>query len=200
MEKSEIEQNLKIIKNMVLKNRNQTLKYGNNFVIIGISCLIATLLIGFLELNNYNRFTLPVIVLTVVINIIVGFIIGGKEDREEVVSTYAQDLFWNIWIICGFASLMVVFVFPFIGTYEFRAVPVLISVIMGILMYLIGVVYELTFLRGFSAVWFIGAVAMALNNSVYGFFIMAAIQLFGWIIPGFMLKALNKKMSVQNEA
>jgi len=200
MKNSEIEQNLEIIKNMIRKNRSQTLKYGNIFVIIGISCLLATMLIGVLELNNLNQFTLPVIIITVVANMIVGFVVGVKEDREEMVSTYAKDLFWNIWIICGLASLMILFIFPFLGTFEFQAVPALISVIMGIVIYLIGVVYELNLLRGFSAVWFIGAVVLALNTSVYGFLIMAAIQLFGWIVPGLMLNNLNKKMSVQNEA
>jgi len=85
---------------------------------------------------------------------------------------------------------MVTFVFPFLNVYSFRAVATLASLILGIAVFMTGIIYEMRFILWLSSAWWIGACLMALIESEYRFLILIASIIIGWIIPGIIM---NKK-------
>ena len=100
-------------------------------------------------------------------------------------------------MICGFAALLVVFVFPFLDLYTFKAVPTLVSVIMGIALFITGALFELKYVQWSFLTWWAGAVLLALTTDIVKGTIMVAIILVGWVLPGILLHNQYKTRSAR---
>ena len=97
---------------------------------------------------------------------------------------------------CGLVAVLIVFLFPLLDLYPLKAVPVLISLVMGIGLFITGTIFELKFVQLSSLVWWIGACIMAIVVGPYNFLIMAAMIVIGWIFPGFLLNKNYKTRSI----
>lgn len=116
-----------------------------------------------------------------------------KKGANEKVETYSKTIFWHIWMVCGSAAILIVFLFPFLNVYPFHAVPVLTSLVIGIALFITGTIFELKFIQWSSLAWWAGACIMAIAVGPYKFVIMVAIILIGWIVPGFLLNKQYKR-------
>ena len=197
MNHNQIQQEISIIKEMIDKTRRETAESGNLFIFIGLFSAVITLLIGLLEIYNLNHLVLPAIIIMSIGNGIVGYLIASKENKVE---TYPKTIFWKVWVVCGFTAVLIVFLFPFLNVYSFRAVPVLVSLIMGIALFISGIVYELKFIQVSSSAWFAGALLLSLTDSQYRFLIVVAVIIVGWIIPGFILNRRFRNGIGENES
>jgi len=199
MNNNQIQHELSIIKKMIEKTRQETAESGYLFIFIGIFSAIATFVIGMLEIYKLNQFTLPVMIIMLIVNGIIGYIVASKDAKVEKVKTYPKTIFFNLWIVCGITAIMITFLFPFLKVYPFRAVPVLIPLIMGIAVFTTGTIYELRFIQWYSITWWVGACILVLTKSPFRFIIMIAIIVLGWVIPGFILNKQYRNRSKENE-
>ncbi len=200
MNHDQIQQEISIIKTMIEKTKKQTAESGRLFIFMGIAAALFVIVISMLEIYHLQRWVLPMMIALTVVNGVLGFLIVGRAVQKEKVTTYPRTVVLNLWVICSVALLMLTFLFPFLKVYQFNALPILVSLIFGIGVFMTGIIYELRFIQWFSSVWWIGALLMALIQSRYRFLIMIASIIFGWIIPGFILNKQYKKGSQENES
>ena len=102
--------------------------------------------------------------------------------------------------IIGSPLTIETFLFPFLNVYTFRALGTLASLILGIAVFMTGVIYEMRFIVWYSSAWWIGAILMAISDSPYRFLIMIAVIIIGWVLPGFIINKKYKNGSKSNEA
>lgn len=192
MDKSQAQREISIIKDMIEKTRKETANSGHLFVFIGLFTAFASSIIALLNYFELGQYVLPVIIIMVVVNGLTGLRVAVKESKLERIRTYSKTIFWNIWVVCGLVCVMIVFLFPNLDLYPFRAVPVLTSIVLGIAVFMSGAIFELKFIQWSGLVWWLGACLLALTESPYRFFILMLILIFGWIVPGLRLNRLNK--------
>ena len=193
MNNTQVHSEITIIREMIEKTRQETAQSGYLLIFIGIFSALAALCIGVIQLYNISGWTIPVLILTTVVNAIAGYIIATKEEQNAKVESYTKIIFWNVWMICGIAAVLLVFLFPYLNIYPFQSVPVLVSLLMGIALFITGIVFELKSIQWISLIWWVGAVLMSILRTPYTFLIMVAVIILGWVLPGFMLHKEYKK-------
>ncbi|MCK5148041.1 hypothetical protein KAR48_14890 [bacterium] len=193
MTDQQIQQDLTLIKQMIEKTRRDTAQSGYFFIFIGIISLLGTVAIAILENLDLKQWTTPTLILMTVANAVIGYRIGARESQK--VKTYAKIVFWHVWMACGFTALLIVFFFPAVHLYPMTAVPILVSMLMGIGLYVTGILLELRFMQWSSAAWWIGACLMAVIKGPYQTVIMVAVILLGWILPGYILNKQYRRRS-----
>ena len=197
MNANQLQQEISIIKEMIDKTRKSTAESGHLLVYIGILSALATIAIGLLGIYGLNEYILPAVGLLAVVNGFIGYRINVKYDTATNVATYPKTLFWNIWMVCGTTTLLIVFLFPFLGLYPFGAIPVIVSLVMGIGIFSTGLIFELKFIQWASLAWYIGACLMAISEGPVKLGIMVLIIIIGWIVPGLYLNKLYKERSTK---
>jgi len=197
MNTDQIQQEILIIKEMIDKTRKTTAESGHILIYMGIFTALATIVIGILGNYNLNQFVMPVVIIMAVVNAFIGYLIATKNGEAAKVKTYLNTIFWHIWIVCGLAAILIVFLFPFLNLYPFHAVPVLTSLVMGIAIFITGTIFELKFAQWSSLAWWIGACIMAFVEGPSKFITMVVIIIFGWIIPGILLNKQYKNRSTK---
>jgi len=195
MNHDQIQQEISIIKNMIEKTKRETAESGHLFIFMGIASAVFVLVISLLELYKLFDLILPAMITLTIINGIIGFFVVAKADKREKVKAYPKTIVLTLWIVCSMTILMLTFLFPFLKVYPLRALPVLVSLILGIAVFVSGVIYEMRAIQWLSLVWWIGACLMALSQSEFRFLIMIASIVIGWIIPGIILNKQYKNRS-----
>jgi hypothetical protein len=188
----QVEQEISIIKEMIDKTRKKTADSGHMLIYMGIFSIIATIAIGLMGMYQLDQYFMPAIIVMALVNAFIGYRIASKNGEQEKVKTYAKTLFLHVWMMCGFAAVLIVFLFPYLNLYPFHAAPVLTSLVMGIGVFITGSLFELKYVQWGGLVWWIGAVLIALLEGQFTIVIMVANIIFGWIIPGFLLNKQYK--------
>lgn len=200
MDHNQIQQEISIIKSMIEKTRRETAESGHLFIFMGIASAFFVLIISLLEIYKLNHLVIPAMIILTVLNGFVGYLVVSKPAKQEKVTSYPKTVVLCLWVICGVTLLMVTFLFPFLKVYPFSALGTLASLILGIAVFMTGVIYEMRFIVWYSSAWWIGAILMAIINSPYRFLIMIAVILIGWVWPGFIINKKYKNGSKNNEA
>jgi len=198
MDHNQIQQEISIIKSMIEKTRRETAESGHFLILIGIVSAVGTFAIGMFELFNLNQLDLPALIVMLLINGLIGYLVVANEEKKA--KSYTKTILYNVWFACSIPIIMIVFLFPLTKVYSFQLVPILISLIMGIIIFSAGVIYELRYIQWCSIVWWGGACLMAYIESQYKFLIMIAMILFGFVLPGIIFNRQYKNGSKNNEA
>lgn len=198
MNHTQIQQEIAIIKAMIEKTKRETAESGLFLILIGVVGVIGTLAIGILELRQLNYLDLPILILITLVNGLLGYLLVTRAERREKVKSYAKTILYRVWSSCAIPALLIVFLFPLTKVYPFRLVPTLVSVIMGIIVFTGGVIYELRYVQWCSVIWWLGAILMAYIESQYRFLIMVGMILFGFILPGILFNQPYKNRSREN--
>jgi hypothetical protein len=197
MNTSEMEQEILLIKEMIEKTRRTTAESGMLLIAIGLISALATITMVLLDHFQQSQFDLPLLITVTLVNALIGYRIAAKERRQGDVKSFIKSLFWFTMMICGFAALLIVFVFPFLDLYTLMAVPTLVSVIMGIALFITGTLFELKYMQWSCLTWWAGAVLLALTTDIVKGAIMVAIILLGWVLPGMLLHKQYKNRSTR---
>ncbi|HEX9974964.1 MAG TPA: hypothetical protein VGD14_23115 [bacterium] len=200
MNHDQIQQEISIIKSMIEKTRRETAESGHLFIFMGIASAIFVLAVSMLEIYKLKYLVLPAMIVLTVINGIIGYLVVANAAKNENVKSYPRTIVLNLWVICGMTLLMMTFLFPFLKVYSFRALGTLVSLVLGIAVFMTGVIYEMRFIQWFSLTWWIGAGLLALIDSEFRFLILIATIIVGWIIPGIILNRRYRHGSKKNEA
>jgi len=200
MDHNQIQKEISIIKSMIEKTRKETAESGHLFIFMGIASAFFVLVISLLEIYQFYHLVIPAMIILTVLNGVVGYLVVSKPAREEKVKSYPKTIVLSLWVVCGVTLLMITFLFPFLKVYTFNALGTLASLILGIAVFMTGIIYEMKFILWYSSAWWIGAILMAISDSPYRFLIMIAVIIIGWIVPGFIMNKKYKNGSQQNEA
>ena len=198
MNHEQIKQEISIIKSMIEKTRKETAESGHLFIFMGLAAAIFVLVISLLEIYKLNHLVLPAMIVLTIINGFIGYLAVSKASKK--VKSYPKTVVTSLWAICGMTLLMMTFLFPFLKVYPFSALGTLVSMVLGIAVFMTGVIYEMPFIIWFSLAWWLGAVLMALIESKFRFLIMIAMIIIGWIFPGIILNKRFKNGSKNHEA
>lgn len=200
MNHDQIQQEISIIKSMIEKTRRETAESGHLFIFMGIASAIFVLIISILEIYKFYHLVIPAMIILTVLHGFVGYFVVSKPAKEEKVTSYPKAVVLSLWVICSVTLLMITFLFPFLKVYSFSALGTLASLILGIAVFMTGVIYEMRFVVWYSSAWWIGAILMAISSGSYRFLIMIAVILIGWVLPGFIINKKYKNGGTSNEA
>jgi hypothetical protein len=195
MNHSQIEQEISIIRDMIEKTRKDSSRFGNLLIFMGITAAFFVLAVSLLELSGRSRWVLPAMIGLTLLNGVVGFVIVRRMLAKEKVNTYPKSILLNVWTSCSMAMLLITFVLPLLKTVPFSAIGSLASVILGIAVYMTGVIHEMPSIQWCSLTWLVNAMLMTVVISKYRFLIMLAAIALGWILPGILINGLTEKRS-----
>ena len=192
MDHNQIQQEISIIKKMIEKTKRETAESGHFFIAVGIFSAVATFAIGMLERYDLYHLVLPTLIIAVIACGLIGYLTVTKKEKREKVTSYPKNIFYNMMLACAIPGLMILFLYPLLKVYPWNLIPALVPLIMGIIIFSAGVIFELRYVKWCSLAWWAGALIMALTKSQLRFLIMIAIIIFGWILPGLILNKQYK--------
>jgi hypothetical protein len=201
MDQKQIEQEISVIKHMIERTRKETAESGHFFIAIGFYAILMVTAIGLLEYYQWHKWILRTLIAMPIVAGIIGYFSVTGRRNKELVKSYSKTIFYNLLFSYSIPTLMIVFLFPMLKTYSWSAVPILVSLFMGIMVISVGIIFEIRLITLFSFVWWLGAFLMAVyaNQQWIRLSTMILCLTIGFIIPGFILNFKYKNGSTKNE-
>jgi len=189
----QVKEDIQLIREMVEKTKKATAESGNIFLFWGILCVLA--IIGMYVLVFLKKFSSIWVnwVVFAGIGIIYSIFYAVKQERQQGMKTYAQIPVSHLGFACGIAFLLVGLIFPALGLYSYREIPVLVSVVGGILFFVTGGIYEWNLLKWCGMIWWLGAFGMVFVPGDYRSLIFIPLIIIGYLIPGLILRSEYRK-------
>ena len=200
MTENQLQQEITIIKEMIEKTRRDTAESGMLFIIPGILCVIMVLIMANLHWINAEYLIKPVMFTSMALIALTSAYIGYREGKKAKVETYVKKIFGAVWMAIGICCLILVLFFPLTGIYSWNLVGPVAFVVLGIGFFVTGSLYELPLIQWCSLVWWGGSCVLPFSKGYTSMFIIIAIFLFGYILPGIIMNRQYRVRSRQNEA
>jgi len=189
---------IRFIREMIEKTKRATSEAWNYFFVWGILIILAVVgmyILVFLE--KFSWIWLNWIVF-VGIGVIYSIFYGIKQEKLQGMRTYAQSAYGYLCFACGMAFLLMGFIFPALGLYSFKVIPVFMSVIAGILVFSGGGIYEWNLLKWCGVIWWLGAVGMIFVKWQYRSLFFIPLIIIGYLVPGLVLRSKYRKERAEN--
>jgi len=198
MEARQAQEDIRLIKEMIEKTKKTAAKSGTYFILWTIIPILAILGMYILHhLKNYQWIWLNWVVFTTV-GIIITVILLIRRESKENVKTYVQIAIFSIWKACGFAFILLGFIFPWVGLYSYQTISVMVSVIAGIGVYATGGITEWNLLKWCGALWWFGALLMVMVDYQYRTLLIIPLLVFGYLLPGIILNRNYRQKGVSD--
>ncbi len=200
MNQMQISEDIQLIRDMIEKTKERAAESWKFFSFWGF--LIIAGIIGNYALVYFKKFN------AIWINWIVFMLIGvffsvfyiGKKEKASGTTTYAQIAIGHLSFACGIGFMLAGFVFPILKLYTYGEIPVIISMIVGILLFVIGGIYEWNLLKWSALLWWLGSVGMIFIHWHYRALVCVPLIILGYLVPGFILRSKYKKESRADES
>jgi hypothetical protein len=193
MNHDQVEQEISIIRDMIEKTRKDSSRFGHLLIFMGIAAGVFLLALSILDRLGRFQWAMPVMIGMTIINGFVGSIIVKRSLKKNKVAAYPKTVFLNLWVVCSMALLLIAFVFPLFKTATANPVASFVSLILGIAIYMSGVICEMPLVQLSSLSWPAAALLMAALPSRYHILIMLTAIILGWILPGILINRLSEK-------
>jgi len=197
MNEIQAKEEIQLIREMIEKTKMSGAKAWKYFFIwgiIGILGVFGMYILVYFEKYNWiwiNWFVF------VGLGVFLTQLFREKEEKRQKTKTYAHIAISHLSFACGIAFCLVGFVFPLLELYPYGVIPVLISLIAGILTFGIGGIIEWNLLKWCGVFWWLGAVGMLFIHWHWRGLMFVPLLIIGYIIPGFVFRSEFKK-SVKN--
>lgn len=183
-----MEEQLKIIQEMVEKTKQHVADSGFSFIVWGWLILTACAgqyLLVYLSREEWIGFNwFGLMGLGAVISIIQSF----RLDRKAEVKTYSYVAITSLWQACGGSMVVVAFVgFP-LGIIPMKALVPLVAVISGIGTFVTGRIIEWKPLQWAGLLWWATALALMGVHWHYHAMALAAVIIPAYLVPGYLLR------------
>ncbi len=132
------------------------------------------------------------------IGVIFSIVYGKKFEKLEGARTYANIATNHVCFACGMAFILVSFIFPLLKLYSWGLIPVLISMVAGILVFTLGGIFEWNLLKWCGLIWWLGAVGMIFVHENYRALLVIPLLLIGYIMPALVLRSMYQKQRDEN--
>ncbi len=187
MEARQAQEDIHLIKEMIEKTKKTAAKSGTYFILWTVVPILAILGMYILTLlKNYQWIWLNWVVF-IAIGIIITAILEIRRESKENVKTYIQIAVFSVWKACGFAFILLGFIFPWLGLYSYPTIPVMMSMIAGIGVYATGGITEWNLLKWCGVLWWFGALLMVIVDHQYRMLLAIPLLIFGYLLPGIIL-------------
>ncbi len=132
------------------------------------------------------------------IGVVFSIVYGNKHEKLEGARTYANITTGHVCFACGMAFILVGFIFPLLKLYSWGLIPVLISMVAGILVFTLGGIFEWNLLKWCGLIWWLGAVGMIFVQENYRALLVIPLLLIGYIMPALVLRSMYQKQRDEN--
>ena len=198
MHQDQMKEEIQLIKQMVEKTKKAYAESWQYFSIWGILIILAiagNYILAFFEVFQW-----------IWVNWIAFMIIGvlyslfhlRKKEKNRGAITYSQIAVGHLCFACGIALMLGGFIFPILKLYSYEVIPVIIALVLGIMLFGIGGIYEWNLLKWGGVIWWLGSVAMIFVPVHYRTLICIPLIIFGHLVPGFILRSQYQKERIQN--
>ncbi len=127
------------------------------------------------------------------IGVIFSIVYGKKLEQLEGARTYANITTGHVCFACGMAFILVGFIFPLLKLYSWGLIPVLTSMVAGILVFTLGGIFEWNLLKWCGMIWWLGAIGMIFVHENYRALLVIPLLLIGYIMPALVLRSMYQK-------
>jgi len=195
MNQTQISEEIKFIKGMIEKTKKTTAESWKFFSTWGIMIILAIIghyTLAWLEMYDFIWVNWIGFML---IGVLFSTIYLRKCEKSQGTRTYAQVAISHVSFACGIAFMLGGFVFPILNLYSYGVIPVVISMVVGILLFTIGGIYEWNLLKWAALLWWIGSICMIFIHWHYRALLCIPLIIFGYLVPGFILRSQYQKQS-----
>jgi len=198
MNSIEAKEEIRLIRDMIEKTKRVTAKLWSFFFFWGILIIIA--IAGMYLLVVLKRYSWIWVnwIFFAVIGVIYSMVYWAKQEKSEAIKTYVQITVAHLSFACGIAFLLTGLVFPALGVYSYGVIPILISVIAGIFIFVIGGIYEWNLIKWIALIWWLGALGMVFLHAYYRTLFCVPLIIVGYLLPGFVLRSKYRKSLAKN--
>ena len=181
MNEIQAKEEIRFIQEMIKKTKQATAESWRFFFTWGIMIIIA--IIGNYSLVYLKKFSLIWVnwIVFMGIGVLYTILYAGNRERKLGVKTYAQIAIGHLSFACGIAFILWGFIFPLFGLYSYGVIPVIISMIVGILFFVIGGIYEWNLLKWCAAIWWAGAISMVFIHWHYRALLCIPLIIIGYL-------------------
>lgn len=198
MEARQAQEDIRLIKEMIEKTKKTAAESGKYFILWTIVPILAILGMYILTLlKNYQWIWLNWVVF-IAIGIIITAILEIRRESKDNVKTYIQIAVFSVWNACGFAFILLGFIFPWLGLYSYQTIPVMMSMIAGIGVYATGGITEWNLLKWCGVLWWFGALLMVMVDYQYRTLLIIPLLVFGYLLPGIILNRNYRQKGVHD--
>ncbi len=193
MDEQQAREEIQLIREMVEKTRRATAESGTIFIFWGILIIlgiIGTYLLAYFHLFGWIWLNW---VAVTALGWAYSIYYGIKREQKQKIMTYAQSSAKNLSIACAIGYLFVCFVLPALGIYHYNAIPVMVALISGILLYALGGIYEWNLLKWCGLLWWLSSVGMIFIPEDYRALFFVPLIIIGYLVPGFIFRSKYKK-------
>ena len=192
MNEMQAKESIQYIKEMIERTKRTTAGSWMFFLVWGIIGILGV--IGMYVLVYFEKYSWIWINWVFFVTIgIVYIMFYGEKQRTRGMKTFAQIAVRYLCFACGIAFLLVGFIFPLFGLYSWGLIAVLISLVAGILVFVVGGIYEWNLLKWCGVIWWLGALGMVFIHEYYRAILFIPLILIGYIMPAFALRSMYQK-------
>jgi len=191
-------ENIRFIKDMIERTKEITAGSWMFFLVWGIMAILGVMgmyILVFLE--TYNWIWLNWIIFMAV-GLVFTLVYAAKLERRKGMKSYPQKITTHLSIACGIGFILVGFIFPVLNLYTWGLIAVFIALIAGILVFVMGGIYEWNLLKWCGVIWWAGALGMVFIHQNFRALLFIPLILVGYIMPAFILRSIYKKQSKKN--
>lgn len=187
------EKNLQFIREMIEKTKKETATQWKFFYLWGVAIILGVIGMNTLVLIKAYKYIWVNWFATMGLAVFIQIFIIKEEIQQTEVRTFAQDAIGYISFSAGIAYTLFGFFFPLIKLYSFGAIPILISVITGILLFSIGGILNWNYLKWSGLIWFAASVIMVFINWHFRTLVFIPLIFQSYLIPAHLLRKKYKK-------
>lgn len=193
MDEQQAREEIRLIKEMVEKTRKATAESGSLFIFWGFLLIVAIIVTYVLAYFHKFHWIWANWIAVAIIGWVYSALYGIRQERTQKTRTYAQMAAKHLSIACGAAYLLAAFVFPLFKVYSYNAISILVAFISGILIFMLGGIYEWNLLKWCGLLWWLGAVGMTFVPGDYRTLCLIPLIILGYLVPGLILRSRYKK-------
>jgi len=189
---------IRLIQEMIERTKKITAGSWMFFLVWGIVVILA--IGGMYALVSIEEFSWIWLnwVVFVGIGVVFSIVYGKKLEKLEGARTYANIATDHVCFACGIAFILVSFIFPLLKLYSWGLIPVLISMVAGILVFTLGGIFEWNLLKWCGVIWWLGAVGLIFIHENYRALLVIPLLFIGYIMPALVLRSMYQKQRDEN--
>lgn len=189
---------IRLIQEMIERTKKITAGSWMFFLVWGIVVILAIgSMYALVSIEEFSWIWLNWVVF-VGIGVVFSIVHGKKLEKLEGARTYANIATDHVCFACGIAFILVSFIFPLLKLYSWGLIPVLISMVAGILVFTLGGIFEWNLLKWCGVIWWLGAVGLIFVHENYRALLVIPLLLIGYIMPALVLRSMYQKQRDEN--
>ncbi|MBM3307844.1 MAG: hypothetical protein FJY74_05915 [Candidatus Eisenbacteria bacterium] len=188
-----IGEQLSLIRATIERSKRETAESGWFLIWAGLLGVAAVLVVGWLEAAHLHRLVLPTMGVLFGAIGAAGYVVAARRARTVGARSYPAAVCRAVWCACAVSAVIALFLLPALRVYPWSVAPVLGALLTGLGVCASGVIFETPAVAWSSLAWWGGAVVMAVVGRRFSGPIMAAVLLFGMVLPGVILNGRARR-------